>query len=277
MINITFKRVSVSMGDDAGNGEYNIEMPADATAGDLLNVLLYGGCGNGRPIPYTGANRWWVINSNVGVLAYIYTDAGGEWHIKPVKCEQNTPLEDLGIKWVFGGRPDEKETKALMSAEPAHMKVQYSMDTPAGSFSASANREPLRCRSEIIGTPDADGAEAYLLSFLIPEYRSGDIVFTARMDGGRFTPAPDGNHTKILIMERDNTTCALGTYDFSGDSSVRVPYRVSRVLCDGFEITVPEKLKKYSKIANEFCLRVIVAWTKGCGPVEREAVMEVFR
>ena len=65
------------MGDDAGNGEYTIEMPDSAKLGDLMKVILHGGNGNGWPIPYTGANSFWVIKSNIGNLADIFTDTAG--------------------------------------------------------------------------------------------------------------------------------------------------------------------------------------------------------
>ena len=104
MITIKFRRVSVCMGDDAGNGEYIIELPDDATLGDLLHVILHGGNGNDWPIPYTGANSSWVIHSDVGDLAKIYTDSDGEWHICDHCCDEHTPLKDLGITWTFGGR-----------------------------------------------------------------------------------------------------------------------------------------------------------------------------
>ena len=45
------------MGDDAMNGEYQIEMPDDALLRDLIHVALHGGNGNDWPIPYTGAGQ----------------------------------------------------------------------------------------------------------------------------------------------------------------------------------------------------------------------------
>ena len=92
------------MGDDAGNGEYTIEMPDTATLGDLMRVILHGGNGNDWPIPYTGANSFWVIKSNIGNLADIFTDTEGEWHIACLACTEDTPLNDLGITWAFGDR-----------------------------------------------------------------------------------------------------------------------------------------------------------------------------
>ena len=104
MRTLSFRRKSVCMGDDAGNGEYTIEMPDAATLGDLMNVILHGGNGNDWPIPYTGANSFWVIKSNIGNLADIFTDTEGEWHIAYLACMENTPLKSLGITWIFGDR-----------------------------------------------------------------------------------------------------------------------------------------------------------------------------
>lgn len=103
MMTLAFKRKSVSMGDDAGSGEYTIEMPDTATLGDRMQVLLHGGNGNDRPIPYTGADSFWVIKSNIGKLADIFTDMEGEWHIACLACRENTPLKGLGITWAFFG------------------------------------------------------------------------------------------------------------------------------------------------------------------------------
>ena len=104
MITLTFRRKSVCMGDDAGNGEYTIEMPDTATLGDLMQIILHGGNGTEWPIPYTGANSFWVIKSNIGNLADIFTDTEGEWHIRYLANTDKTPLKPLGITWTFGDR-----------------------------------------------------------------------------------------------------------------------------------------------------------------------------
>lgn len=106
MIQISFKRQSVCMGDDAGNGIYRIEMPDSAVLGDLMEVVLNGGNGNSWPIPYTGANSHWIIRSNIGNLANIYTDEKGDWHIRYLGFAREKPLTELGISSVFGDRPD---------------------------------------------------------------------------------------------------------------------------------------------------------------------------
>jgi len=108
VITITFHRKSVCMGDDAGNGEYTIQLPETASLGDLMHVILRGGNGNDWPIPYTGANSLWVIKSNVGNLAEIFTDQEGEWHTAYPSFTENTPLQSLGIMWIFGDRADKE-------------------------------------------------------------------------------------------------------------------------------------------------------------------------
>ena len=104
MISLSFRRKSVSMGDDAGNGEYTIEMPDTASLGDLIHVIRRGGNGNDWPIPYTGANSFWVIRSNIGDLADIYTDTEGEWHIAYLAFGESAPLKSLGLTWTYGDR-----------------------------------------------------------------------------------------------------------------------------------------------------------------------------
>lgn len=107
MMKIEFRRESVCMGDDVWNGIYTIEMPEDATLGELLDIILHGGNGNDWPIPYTGADSTWWIHSNIGNLARIYTDSDGEWHISDHCRDEKTLLKDLGIEWTFGRRRKE--------------------------------------------------------------------------------------------------------------------------------------------------------------------------
>ena len=105
MIRISFRRKGVCMGDDALNGEYRIEMPDDALLRDLMHVTLHGGNGNDWPIPYTGADSHWIIESNIGNLAHIYTDNEGKWHTDYFDIAENARLSELGITSIFGGRP----------------------------------------------------------------------------------------------------------------------------------------------------------------------------
>ena len=102
-IKVTFSRRSVCMGDDAGAGTYAVTMPDGATLGDLMRMALRGGNGNDWPIPYTGANSRWVIRSNIGDLGTICTDDAGIWHIT-YKLSEASPLDRLGIEWIFGDR-----------------------------------------------------------------------------------------------------------------------------------------------------------------------------
>ena len=109
MFSLTYSRKSVCMGDDAGCGEYTLSLPDGATLDELMKVLLRGGCGNDWPIPYTGANSIWVIQSNAGRLGTIRTDGAGLWHIQCEAYPADTPLGSLGITRVYCDRDDEDE------------------------------------------------------------------------------------------------------------------------------------------------------------------------
>lgn len=56
------------MGDDVNNNIYQIEMPGDATLGDLMYVVKDGGCGNDWPVT---SGFEWDIYSNIGRSARI--------------------------------------------------------------------------------------------------------------------------------------------------------------------------------------------------------------
>ena len=106
MIELTFHRDSVCMGDDSGNGIQHMKMPDDAVLEDLICVILHGGCGNEWQIPYTGGYDMWAIKSNVGILAYVCDDA--EMVVYP-DLDKRTPLKSLGLVSTFGARVEERE------------------------------------------------------------------------------------------------------------------------------------------------------------------------
>ena len=109
MLAISFHRVSVCMGDDANNGKQYMGLPDDSTLEDLITAIRKGGSGNEWPIPYTGGNSHWIVNSNIGDLAHVSTDNDGEWHVEYFDFDERTPLRQLGIEWTFAGRPKRAE------------------------------------------------------------------------------------------------------------------------------------------------------------------------
>lgn len=102
MITLTFDRKAVCMADDASSAVYTIEMPDDATLGDLIYVIMHGGNGNKWPVPYSGASYKWIIESNIGVLAEIFNDDDMKTQINYLAASENTSLSTLGIAWTFG-------------------------------------------------------------------------------------------------------------------------------------------------------------------------------
>ena len=133
MLSLTYSRKSVCMGDDAGCGDYTLELPDGATLGELMKVLLRGGCGNDWPIPYTGANSFWVIRSNIGRLGAIHTDCDGEWHIHCNPYPADTPLKQLGLTWTFADRDYEEAAEQYSDQDLRH----------AAEFRDSIHRDAL--------------------------------------------------------------------------------------------------------------------------------------
>ena len=82
-----------------------MKLPDDALLRDLIHVSLHGGNGNDWPIPYTGANSHWIIESNIGNLAHIYTDNECEWHTEYLGIAENARLSELELTSIFGSRP----------------------------------------------------------------------------------------------------------------------------------------------------------------------------
>ena len=97
MLIIKYNRRALCAGDDVDNGVYKIEMPDNATLGDLIEILLRGGNGNGWPIPMN--HDGWDIYSNIGKIADVSPD---QKHIEYCDEDGSSMLSSLGIKWVFG-------------------------------------------------------------------------------------------------------------------------------------------------------------------------------
>ena len=94
------------MGDDAGSGNYTIEMPDDATLAELVGVLLRGGNGNTWPIPTwpTPGHDGWLIYSNIGRIAAVSGDGKS---VEYCGADGSANISTLGIEWVFGARGGE--------------------------------------------------------------------------------------------------------------------------------------------------------------------------
>ena len=94
---IRFHRRAMCMGDDVDNGIYKIQLPGDATLGDLMKTVLYGGNGNDWPCPQN--HDGWTIWSNNGPVADV---SGDKKNIRYYGPDGSAPLSTLGITWVFG-------------------------------------------------------------------------------------------------------------------------------------------------------------------------------
>ena len=101
MITVKFGRRSVCMGDDVNCGIYTIEMPDDASLGDLMRVILHGGNGNTWPVPAT--STIWNIYSNIGKIADVLHE---KKQIDYINRDEGELLSSLGIWWVYGGHEE---------------------------------------------------------------------------------------------------------------------------------------------------------------------------
>ena len=200
MINIEFSRDSVSMGDDADAGSYTIEMPDDAVLGDLIAVIMRGGRGNGWPIPYTGANSFWVIRSDAGDLADVYTDGEGEWVVKYLAHDEAAPLMDLGITRTCGARgldPDDKRDSynGYRAAVMTGREIKDFLDgacTPTGPYHRQVPGERIPIRQYKKLTDDKEFRVYYSDSFFkIMDAETGEsLYFITYIKPGRNRQAP---------------------------------------------------------------------------------------
>ncbi len=88
----------VCMGDDVDNSIFDIELHNNATLGDLMDVIRYGGYGNKWPI--TSGYKWEVY-SNIGKIAKISPQTE---HITYYYKTKDEKLSALSIQWVYAAR-----------------------------------------------------------------------------------------------------------------------------------------------------------------------------
>ena len=98
---IRYCRSSMCMGDDAMRGIYTIQMPDNATLGDLIGVLLCGGNGNDWPVPQTSVIGW-TVYSDIGRVA----DVSADQKLTDYHIPAGTGLAELQIAWVYAERSD---------------------------------------------------------------------------------------------------------------------------------------------------------------------------
>lgn len=99
---IRFNREPVCMGDDVFNNIYQIEMPGDATLGDLMDIVRHGGNGNDWPVT---SGYEWDVYTNIGKLARISPQTE---KVTYYEKDGDVQLADLDIRWVYAARDIDK-------------------------------------------------------------------------------------------------------------------------------------------------------------------------
>ena len=276
MLSLSFSRQSVCMGDDAGNGEYTLSLPDDAALGDLMHVLLHGGCGNDWPIPYTGANSFWAVRSDAGRLGTIQTDSEGEWHITCSPYPESTPLKQLGLTRVFCGRDydaaseqyseqdlrhasefrDAIHAQALAKLRETHPEIdavvdrwpveayfQRNWDYPGRWYTIVAIPKESRSRKELIETIVRD-----TLAQLKENPGCGKKIDAAHYEYEKlFTVSVDQNSRSCMIVGRDaQGRSILESYEEYSLGSATGSVSAYYVLTD-------EEFRRYAKKALANC------------------------
>ena len=104
MIEISFRRQSVCMGDDIQNDVYTMSFQDNAKLRDLMRCIVYGGNGNSWPIPGT-TNEDWQVESNIGDVAILHADEKGDWswsYLKPFSA--SVLLKECRIESIYACR-----------------------------------------------------------------------------------------------------------------------------------------------------------------------------
>ena len=102
---IEFSRESLCAGDDIWAGIYKIDIPETTSLCDLIQILCKGGYGNSWPIPTRYHNSYWMIQSNIGSLAYLIYEFDTTEHIEFPNYSPDKTIAELNIHAVYACRP----------------------------------------------------------------------------------------------------------------------------------------------------------------------------
>ena len=102
---IEFSRESLCAGDDIYNGIYTLEIPGEMSLCDFIQILCKGGHGNDWPIPTHYHDSYWMIQSNIGTLAYLIYEFDNTEHIEYPYHNPNKTIAELDIHAVYACRP----------------------------------------------------------------------------------------------------------------------------------------------------------------------------
>lgn len=102
---IQYSRESICMGDDAGAGIYNLDVPEQTSIKQLIDILFYGGYGNTWPVPFGYKDGYWLIHTNIGAIAIVICDHSGKSHFEFQKCPPDMTIQAAAIHSVYACRP----------------------------------------------------------------------------------------------------------------------------------------------------------------------------
>ena len=102
---IQYCRESICAGDDAGCGIYRLDIPLSTQLSGFIQILCRGGYGNTWPIPTHYSNTYWMIQSNIGSLAYLIYDDDEVEYIEYPRYRPTQTVGELGIRDVYACRP----------------------------------------------------------------------------------------------------------------------------------------------------------------------------
>ncbi len=102
------------MGDDAGAGNYELDIPPQTTLKQLVDILCHGGYGNTWPVPYHYNDCYWLIHTNIGAIAIIICDHSDKVHFEYMQIDPDITVPDAGIHSVYACRPIDHWWKAIV-------------------------------------------------------------------------------------------------------------------------------------------------------------------
>lgn len=102
---IQYSRESICMGDDAGAGIYELDIPPQTSLKQLIEILSHGGYGNTWPVPCHYNECYWLIHTNIGPIAIVICDHLEKLHVEFQKYHPDRTIQEIGLHAVYACRP----------------------------------------------------------------------------------------------------------------------------------------------------------------------------
>ena len=141
--------------------------------------------------------------------------------------------------------------------------------TPVGIFTISINGKTFdfealsKEQGMYINDTETFPDARFWIPIDILKLRKGDVI-VGRITGAKMECDCGDEHLSNMVGQGEEYTYGLGTIDDSdyGENCIGldVPFQLSKILDDGYEITITDEPAGYPKLQDQYALHFEIAW-----------------